>query len=575
MSDETETGAPDLLLSLLTEHGILTDEQVSEVLATQARTGQTVRSILPSSGMLSEDDLLDIIAGYLGTRVINLSATDIPPEVVHTIPAYVARTYNVVAVDRGVDSVELAIFDVVDPQTVDELTFVLTRTVSFVLAREDDVKTRINEFYGDESASVNEMLASLEAEMEQVDDMIGAVDGEGHDEKDLADAASAAPIIRFVNLVLYQAVHDRASDIHFEPFADAFQIRYRVDGALYEMNPPPRRLALPVISRIKVMSGLNIAERRLPQDGRIQLRVGGRPIDLRVSTLPTQNGMESVVLRVLDRSTVSLDIENLGIPDDTYEQFCEDIDKPNGIIIVTGPTGSGKTTTLYSALARVNTIERKLLTAEEPVEYDVEGIIQVPINPLVGNTFGTILRSFLRQDPDIMMVGEIRDYETAETAVQAALTGHLVFSTLHTTDATGAITRLIDMGVEPFLLSSTLLAVMGQRLIRLVCENCKIAYPPDSDVLNTINRTPEQVGDRVFYHGEGCQECNNTGYKGRKMICEYLRMTDPIRNLVNERKPTLIIRSKAVELGMVPLREDGVRNILNGYTTVEEVVKYT
>jgi len=451
--------------------------------------------------------------------------------------------------------------------------FVLTRDVSFVLAREDDVRTCMNQFYGDDSDAVNKMLSALESEIEEVGDALSTV-GAGEDEKGLEEAAGSTPVIRSVNLVLYQAVNDRASDIHFEPFEKEFKIRYRVDGALYEMSPPPKRLALPLISRIKVMSGLNIAERRLPQDGRLQLAIGGRQIDLRVSTLPTQFG-ESVVLRVLDRSVVSLEIENLGMPDDVYEQFTLDIRKPNGIVIVTGPTGSGKTTTLYSGLRRINTVETKILTAEEPVEYDIEGIIQVPIHETSGNTFARVLRAFLRQDPDVMMIGEIRDLETAQIAVQASLTGHLVFSTLHTNDAAGAITRLIDMNVEPYLISSTLAAAVGQRLVRTICDRCKTPYTPDEEMLARLNIGTDMVGDRVFYYGAGCQHCNETGYHGRRGLYEYLAIREPIRELINQRKPTLVIRNKAIELGMRPIRDDGLRNILDGYTTVDEVLKYT
>jgi len=562
------------LLELLKEQGLLSPEQVEQVLQAVDRSGQSVREQVIHLGFLTEDDILEVIAGYMGTQVINLLATDVPQDVVKTIPVSVARLYNVVPVEKTADSVILAVSDIVNPALADELTFVLTRDVSFVLARSADITVCINQFYGDDSTSVNEMLASFESEMEQ-DEQLASI-GEGpQDEQAVQNAAGAAPIIRFVNLVLYQAVHDRASDIHFEPFANEFKIRYRVDGALYEMAPPPRRLAMPVISRIKVMAGLNIAERRLPQDGRIQIAVGGRPIDLRVSSLPTQNGLESVVLRVLDRTVVSLDLENLGMSDDVYRKFCADIDKPNGIIIVTGPTGSGKTTTLYSALRRLNTVELKLLTAEEPVEYDIDGIIQVPINPAVGVTFGTILRNFLRQDPDVLMVGEVRDIETAQTAIQAALTGHLVFSTLHTTDAAGAVTRLIDMGLEPYLLASTLEAVLAQRLIRTICKNCKKPFKPDKYVLEAIGLTEAEVGDRMFCFGEGCPECNNIGYKGREGIYEYMAITDAIRELINNKRPTLLIRNSARELGMRTLKEDGIRKILDGKTTVEEIVKYT
>jgi type IV pilus assembly protein PilB len=322
------------------------------------------------------------------------------------------------------------------------------------------------------------------------------------------------------------------------------------------------------------MSGLNIAERRLPQDGRIQLNIGGRQIDFRVSCLPTQFG-ESVVLRVLDRSVVSLDIDNLGMPDDVLQQFLLDLEKPNGIIVVTGPTGSGKTTTLYSALRRLNTIEGKLLTAEDPVEYEIDGIIQVPVNEAIGNSFERVLRAFLRQDPDVLMIGEIRDLITAHIAVHASLTGHLVFSTLHTNDAAGAVTRLIDMEVEPYLLSSTIEAVIGQRLVRKICTNCKTAFKPDDRILDRLGLSRNEMGDQNFYYGTGCSQCNNTGYKGRKGIYEYLSISDPVRDLINQRQPTLVLRDKAIEMGMRTLRQDGIKNILDGYTTVEEVLRYT
>ncbi|OGV59445.1 MAG: pilus assembly protein PilB [Lentisphaerae bacterium RIFOXYA12_FULL_48_11] len=571
MAEETEQVISPLL-QLLVEQGAITHEQCLEIEQEAKESGKTSRSLLIDKGFIKEDQLLEIIAGYLGSYVVNLPAADIPPEVVRALPASVARMYNTVPVEMSTTGIQLAIYDLITTQVMDEIMFVLTRDVSFVMAREEDVRARINQFYGDDSASVNEMLSNLESEMDQVGDVLGLA--EKGDEKGIEEAAGSTPVIRFVNLVLYQGVNDRASDIHFEPFEKEFKIRYRVDGALYEMAPPPKRLAMPIISRIKVMSGLNIAERRLPQDGRIQIHVGGRQIDLRVSTLPTQFG-ESVVLRILDRSVVSLDLENLGMPEDVYQLITRDVEKPNGIVIVTGPTGSGKTTTLYSALRRINTIEMKILTAEEPVEYDIEGIIQVPIHEAVGNTFANILRAFLRQDPDAMMIGEIRDLETAQIAIQASLTGHLVFSTLHTNDASGAVTRLIDMDVEPFLISSTLEAVLGQRLVRTVCSGCKTPYKPDAEVMKTLGVTEKDVEGRDFYYGAGCPKCNQTGYKGRKGIYEYLCVTDPVKQLINERKPTLIIRDKAVEMGMRTLREDGVRNVLDGYTTVEEVVKYT
>ncbi len=569
MTDSRYTGP---LLDLLVEQGFMTTTQADDIRAEFAQSGKSVRNIVTDQGLITEDQLLRIMAEYMSSRVINLPATDIPPDTIHRVPASVARMYGVVPVTMTANSVELAIADIIDPQIMDELMFVLTCDVSFVFAREEDLRAYINQFYGDDSAAVSDMLSALESEIDEVGEGFGLSDETN--EQGIEEAAGSTPVIRFVNLVLYQAVNARASDIHFEPFEKEFRIRYRVDGALYEMAPPPKRLALPIISRIKVMSGLNIAERRLPQDGRIQLTIGGHPIDLRVSTLPTQFG-ESVVLRVLDQSTVSLEVESLGMPEDVYRAYTHDILKPNGIIIVTGPTGSGKTTTLYSGLRRINTIERKLLTAEEPVEYDIDGIIQVPVSEHVGNSFAIILRAFLRQDPDVMMIGEIRDIETAQIAVQASLTGHLVFSTLHTNDSAGAVTRLIDMGVEPFLISSTLEAIIGQRLVRCICENCKTPYKPEAEILATLGLSADEVGNRPFYYGAGCSFCNDTGYHGRRGIYEYLSITNPVKHLINESKPTLVIREKAIELGMRTMREDGIRNVLDGNTTVDEVVKYT
>jgi type IV pilus assembly protein PilB len=563
----------DPLLQQLVEDGLVARPQADEVRDEHERTGRPVREIVMDMQLVSEEQLLEVISRLSGARIISLRDTDLDASVVKAVPASVARMYSVIPVEVGPNSVTLATFDLLSPEVVDELGFVLTRDLSFVIAAEDDIKTYLNRYYGEESESVSEMLSALESELNVAGDLIEAAkQGESLDQ--IEAAASSTPVVRFVNLVLYQAVQDRASDIHFEPFETEFKIRYRVDGALYEMAPPPKHLALPVTSRIKVIAGLNIAERRLPQDGRIQLTIAGKPIDFRVSTLPTQFG-ESVVLRVLDRSVVSLELENIGMPEDVYQQFTEDIDKPNGIVIVTGPTGSGKTTTLYSALRRINTIESKLLTAEEPVEYDIEGIIQVPINDSIGLSFARTLRSFLRQDPDIIMVGEIRDLETSEIAIQASLTGHLVFSTLHTNDSPGAITRLIDMGVEPFLIASTLESVLGQRLVRSICTHCRTPYKADQPLLDRLGLKPEAVGDRDFFYGSGCSYCNQTGYRGRRGVFEYLRVRDPIRDLINQRKPTLVIRDRAIELGMRTLREDGIRCILDGLTTVEEVLKYT
>jgi type IV pilus assembly protein PilB len=441
-----------------------------------------------------------------------------------------------------------------------------------LVADPKEIEAAITRYYGESQSNVNDILKELGD-----DETIAREAAEaaaGGSAADLANLASETPIIRFVSLVLSQAVADRASDIHFEPFEDEFKIRYRVDGALYEMAPPPKHLALPVISRLKVMANLDISERRLPQDGRIAITVNAKKIDLRVSTLPTQFG-ESVVLRVLDRSAVNLDIKSLGLPKPVYDYVKEAIVQPNGIFVVTGPTGSGKTTSLYSCLREINAIDAKLLTVEDPVEYDMEGIMQVAVNEGIGMTFSRALRAFLRQDPDVIMLGEMRDLETSQIAIQASLTGHLVLSTLHTNDAPGAVTRLVDMGVEPFLISSTLMAVLAQRLVRTVCKKCRTPFEPTENQLSMLNLSPHDIGDKVFYYGRGCPTCNDTGYKGRRGIFELLVASEPIRLLINERAPTVVIRQKAVELGMVTLREDGLRGIFDGDTTIEEVVKYT
>ena len=561
----------DPLLQLLIDHHVVKETQVAEIIEEQNRTGNPIQTIVIDLGIINEDDLLVMIASHLGTSVVKLADRTIQEDMVKSIPASVARMYNVVPISVDANSVVLAVSQLLSPEVVDEIRFVLTKDVTFVLAREDDVKKLINKFYGEDSSSMNDMLSSLESDIEGglVELQEGKVDETG-----IEQAANAKPVVRFVNVVLYEAVQAKASDIHFEPFENEFKIRYRVDGALYEMSPPPKKLALPVISRIKVMSNLNIAERRLPQDGRLQMTMLGRQIDFRVSTLPTQHG-ESVVLRILDRSTVSLELENLGMPNEIYDLFSSDIHKPNGIIIVTGPTGSGKTTTLYSALRRINSIESKLLTIEEPVEYDIEGIIQVQTNEAIDVTFLRCLRAFLRQDPDIIMVGEVRDLDTAQVAIQASLTGHLVLTTLHTNDAAGAVTRLIDMNVEPFLISSTLESVLAQRLVRKICQKCKTPFQPDKIMLDRMNLNQETVGGRPFYYGKGCSECHETGYRGRKGIYEYLTVTEPIRILINDKKPTIEIRNKAIEQGMRVLRDDGIRNIFDGFTTADEVLRYT
>jgi type IV pilus assembly protein PilB len=564
------------LLSLIKEQSLIDDLQYEEVAGEFKRSGKPVIQILQDFGIMDLDAILQVIANQLSAEVVTLNDRDLTPEVLKHIPAKTARMYGCLPVGVNGSTLKLAMVDPLNPARVDEITFLVKKDIQVVVADPAAIQKAIEKFYPDGAAggdeSFSEVLKELGMDKELAKE--AAIAGAGEDANVMHDLANQAPIVRFVNLVLFQAVQDRASDIHFEPFETEFRIRYRVDGALYEMSPPPKHLALPVISRIKVMANLNISERRLPQDGRINYPMGNKTIDLRVSTLPTQFG-ESVVLRVLDRTAVNLEVESLGLPKFIYDYITEAILRPNGIIIVTGPTGCGKTTTLYSCLRRVNTMDSKLLTAEDPVEYDIEGIMQVAINEAVGLTFSKALRSFLRQDPDIIMVGEMRDLETAQISIQASLTGHLVLSTLHTNDSPGAVTRMIDMGVEPFLISSTLNAVLGQRLVRTICKSCRTPFEPTENQLALLNLSPHDLGEKVFYYGRGCSNCNDTGYKGRKGIFELLTINDAIRALVNERAPTVVLRQKAVELGMTTLREDGLRSIFDGDTSIEEVVKYT
>jgi type IV pilus assembly protein PilB len=549
------------------EHRVLQPSQAEDVLTEADLNGKSVVQAMVDGGFVDEYGFYQTIADALGADYVDLSKGEIAPEILRLIPSGLARLHGALPVGISGNTLRVALIDPLELRAVEDLRFALGKDIQVVVAPAEQIEERIKQYYGTDTSSMEEILKQLG----QAGELLQLREGDG---AAVEAEANATPIIRFVDLIMYQAIQDRASDIHFEPFENEFKIRYRVDGALYEMSPPPRHLALPVISRVKVMANMNIAERRLPQDGRIQKYIAGRSVDLRVSTLPTQFG-ESLVLRVLDRTIVNLDLGALGMPDYIHDFLLEMINRPNGIFIATGPTGSGKTTTLYSCLRKINTIDSKLLTAEEPVEYDLEGIVQVPVNEAIGLTFARVLRSFLRQDPDRIMVGETRDLETAQIAIQASLTGHLVFTTLHTNDAPGAVTRLINMGVEPFLISSTLEAVLGQRLLRSICLHCRTAYQPNEALLTELGIPGRDIGEKQFYYGKGCDACNNTGYKGRKGIYELLKITDPLRELINERAPTVVLKQKAIELGMVTLRQDGLRSIFAGDTTIEEVLKYT
>lgn len=533
-------------------------------------TGKPLADVIVDLGIIEKEELLQRIANHLGYDYLRELPVQFPGEAIAAVNGKLARDYGVMPLRADDQDIELLVTDPFNTQAVDDLTFALDRNVRLCFADPDKVEVQIKQHYGEDEESIDEVLQEISTGNINT----GGAASRELTERDIESMAEQTPIIKFVNLVIGQAIRDKASDIHFEPFEHEFKIRYRIDGALYEMAPPPKQLALPIISRVKVLASLNIAERRIPQDGRIKINIGGRAVDLRVSTLPTQFG-ESVVLRVLDQSAVRLDISQLGMPEDVFNGMQEILRRPNGIFIVTGPTGSGKTTTLYSGLRVINTVDLKLLTAEDPVEYEIEGIMQVPVNPLVGLTFAQALRSFLRQDPDVIMVGEIRDLETAQIAIQASLTGHLVLSTLHTNDAPGAVTRLVDMGVEPFLIAASLEAVLAQRLVRRVCTQCKTAYVPSAELLGQLSLARENVGNRQFFYGRGCPVCSQSGYKGRMGIYEWLRMSEGVRDLVTQRAPTLAIRAKAIEQGMRTLRDDGLRAIFDGHTSIEEVIKYT
>jgi len=561
---------PHQVIDIFKRAGILSNITGEDLMVETINSGRDIRDIMVDQNFVTEESFAQTIAVELGVNAVDLTGFEPLPALIHLVPAGMARLHEVIPVMASGNVLTVALGNPLDTQALEDLRFTLNREIAQVVAPCHQVKHLIAAHYGSEETSMEDVLEQLSVrEVTELDT--------GEEEFNAAAAAAeanATPIIRYVDLILDRAVHAQASDIHFEPFEKEFKIRYRVDGALYEMEPPPRHLAIPVTSRLKVMANLNIAERRVPQDGRIQRQIGDKTVDLRVSCLPTQFG-ESIVLRVLDRSAVKLDLETLQMPQDIYEYIIEVIEKPNGIFIVCGPTGSGKTTTLYACLNKINTVDSKLLTAEDPVEYEIDGILQVPINEAAGLNFARVLRAFLRQDPDRIMIGETRDLETAQIAIQASLTGHLVFTTLHANDSTGVVSRLIDMGVEPFMLSAALEAVLAQRLVRRICTRCKTAYEPDEALLSQLGLSPYDIGDKTFYFGKGCSECNQTGYKGRKGLYELLKVTDPIRAMMNEKAPGVVIRHKAMELGMSTLRADGLRCIFDGITTIEEVLKYT
>ena len=558
---------------ILTKMGKLGRDKVQEALTLQKQRRAPIGQLLIELGYVAQADVDLALAAQAGMETVDLTNETIPDDVVKLLPAETAQAYQVVplAYEEPTNTLTIAIKTSDNFRAMDDIKLLLGFNVEARVAGGEQVDKKLAEYYGDDDESLATLIGELSDDTSLEELSSG---GDSIDLDALMEASEDNKVIRLLNLVLLQAIKDQASDIHFEPFEDEFKMRYRIDGVLYEMIPPPRHLALPVVSRIKVMAKLDIAERRMPQDGRIELMVNGQPVDLRVSVLPTMFG-ESVVMRVLDRSNVSLDLDRVGMRQDDLDTFRQLIHKPNGIVIVTGPTGSGKTTTLYSALQELNQIETKILTAEDPVEYDIDGLVQIQVNPDVGLTFAKALRSFLRQDPDIVLVGETRDLETAQIAVQASLTGHLVFTTLHTNDAPSSIARLLDLGLESFLVTATIEGILAQRLVRKICEHCKEAYTPSEEELFRLNITAEDLSGRQLYRGVGCDHCNQSGYRGRMGLFEIMILDDDLRELIMQSASTQLLRAEAQKRGMRSLRQSGLLALYDGQTTVDEVARET
>lgn len=553
---------------ILVDLGYLTDDQLWDVLEEQKQSAGLIGQVAVRMGMVTEAQVTEALAEQWGMPVINLAETNIPPQVLELVPQQMAEIYKIMPVSMRDDVLTVAMADPQNVGALDDLRNLLGNEIRGAVSSLADVEEAIAKYYADRDESIEDVIDELQAD----EDDEGRI--RGYDLSSEEELSDAAPIKKLLNMVILLAIRDQASDIHFEPFEDEFKIRVKADGVLYEMVPPPRHLASAIVSRIKVMADLDIAERRLPQDGRIELNVGGNPVDLRVSVLPVLFG-EAVVMRVLDRTVVALDLNKIGMDPAILTKFRRMIELPNGIVLVTGPTGSGKTTTLYSALNELNDISTKVITSEDPIEYDIEGIMQCPINVDIGVTFANILRGILRHDPDKILVGEIRDYETGEIAVQSALTGHLVFSTLHTNDAPTAITRLRDMGVAAFLITATVEAILAQRLVRRICSECRTEFEPSDELLMELQLPLDTARKYKFYFGKGCARCNNSGYKGRVGLYELLIVTDEIRDCVAAEQSADEIRDVARNQGMTTLRESGLKLIFDGVTTIDEVVRET
>ncbi len=558
----------DLVQTLL-DDGLITQEDAGKAKTAQAAGGGPIRDALVALGILSEGQIAEAIAKREHLELIHLADMEISPAIVEAIPQALAKRHNIVPVDRRQGAMVIACAEPLDFETTDNLRFVLNSDVEFVIAPKDEITEAITRYYG--GATVDESVDSMLQEFTDSD--IGAVGaGESATSADVGD--DDAPVVRLVRLIIEEAVRARASDIHVEPMSDRVRIRYRVDGICSEVQNPPKRLQGAIISRLKIMANIDIAEKRRPQDGRIFMRIDGRDIDFRVSCLPATHG-ESVVLRILDKEKALIGLDELGFDPEDYVRFRRIIRKPNGVFLVTGPTGSGKTTTLYAALNELNRPDVKIISAEDPVEYSLAGVNQCQVHDQIGLSFARILRSMLRQAPNIILIGEIRALDVAEVAVQAALTGHLVFSTLHTNDAASAITRLIDMGIKPFLAASSIQAVMAQRLVRKICPRCKEPVEPDPRTLQAMGLGPKDIEGVTFYHGRGCPACGNSGYMGRQGIFELMEMNTTIREMAFKMTPVEQIRQEAIMSGMFTLKDDGIRKAKAGITTLEEVMRIT
>jgi type IV pilus assembly protein PilB len=554
---------------ILIDLGYLNDDQLWDILEEQKQSsGEIIGQVAVRMGHVTQEQVTEALAEQWGMPLVNLAETNVPPDVLEIVPETMADIYKIMPISLKDNVLTVAMADPQNVGALDDLRNFLGHEVRGAVSSQADVEEAISRYYSDREETIEDVISDLTTD----EDLDAGV--RGYDLASEEELSDAAPIKKLLNMVILLAIRDQASDIHLEPFEDEFKIRVRADGVLYEMVPPPRHLANAIVSRVKIMSDLNIAERRLPQDGRIELNVGGNQVDLRVSVLPTLFG-EAVVMRILDRTVVALDLNKIGMDASILTQFRALIKAPNGIVLVTGPTGSGKTTTLYSAINELNDIETKIITSEDPIEYDIEGVVQVPVNPAVGVTFSTVLRAILRHDPDKILVGEIRDYETAEIAVQSALTGHLVFSTLHTNDAPTAITRLRDMGVPAFLITATVEAILAQRLVRRICSECRTEFEPSDDLLMELQLPLDTARKYKFYYGKGCSRCNNSGYKGRIGLYELLTVTDEIRDAVAAEQSADEIRDVARSQGMTTLREAGLKLIFDGKTTIDEVVRET